>query len=84
MRVFEGKRQGVQVFGHDNHVNVVRQKSVADDGEPVSVAVGAEEVEVDQAVGIGLKGLLLGIAALGDVMRRVDGDDAGETSHSHS
>jgi acetamidase/formamidase len=43
--------------------------------------VFVEEVEVDQAVDIGVKDGLSGIAALRHVMRRIGCDDARETSH---
>jgi hypothetical protein len=62
-------------------MHVVGHEAIADQGESLDVAVGPEEVEVDQVVGIGFEDELVGVAALRDMMGRVDGENTGETSH---
>jgi hypothetical protein len=46
-----------------------------------TVTVIPQQIEIEQAVGIGEEDRLPAIAALGDVMRDVGDDDAGEAGH---
>ena len=81
MRLFEGERQRLGPPGNHNQVDVVRHEAIADDREPLNLAIGAEEVKVNEAVGIGFENELARVAALGDVVRRIGGKDACQTGH---
>ena len=79
--VLQGKRKRRRTLRHDDQVDVVGHEAIADQRESLDLAVGPEEVEVDQAVGIGFEDELAGIAALRDMMGRVGGENTGKTSH---
>jgi hypothetical protein len=63
-------------------VDVVRHEAITDDRKGVDAAVGAEEVEVNQAVGIGFEDGLARVTALGDVIGRISRKDACEAGHA--
>ena len=82
MGVLEGEGQRLGAAGEHDQVDVVRHEAITDDRKGVDAAVGAEEVEVDEAVGIGFEDGLARVAALGDVIGRISREDACETGHT--
>ena len=62
-------------------MHVVGHEAEADDGDLVKPAIGFQEIEIHQAVGIGYKDRPARVAALCDVVRHSGHNDTGETSH---
>ena len=84
MRVFEGDRQGIATLRDRDHMNVVRHKAVSEDGNLMKGSVIPQQVEVHGAVGIAIQDEAARVAALRDVMRNVDGNDPGESTHTRN
>ena len=62
-------------------MDVIRHKAVAEQGEVMEPAIMLNQLQVDQAAGIGVEDEPARISALGDMMRRIDCDNAGQASH---
>lgn len=62
--VLQGKAQGVVALGSSDQVHMVGHEAITEQAEAVHRAVAAQEVEVDEPVGIGLQNELAGVAPL--------------------
>jgi len=84
MRVLEGERKRFRSPRDDNQMHVVGHQAIADERETLELAVGPEEVKVDQAVGIGLEYELARVTALCDMIGRIGEKNTGKASHDEN
>ena len=81
MEVFQ---RGGERFGHArdyNQMDVIGHQAVAEQGEPVDAAIGAEQVQVDEPVVVGGEHVLPGVAALSHVISDAVPENASQSSH---
>ena len=83
MGVLESKAQRIVAFGDGDQVHVVGHKAISEQRKTVQAALLAQEIQVDEAVGVGFQDVLASVASLSDVVRGVESDDVGETSHAY-
>ena len=83
MGVLEGEKERIVASGDDDQVDVVGHEAITGQREAMDGAVVAEEVEIDQLVGVGFENGTAAIPSLGDVVRSVESDDASETCHAN-
>jgi hypothetical protein len=71
MSVLQSERKRLGPPRDDDQMHVVGHEAIADQRESLDLAVGPEQVEVNQAVGIGFEDELTRVATLRDMMGRV-------------
>lgn len=81
MRLGQRGAQAVRCFGDEDEVDVRVHQAPGEAGHARRRAALPEQIEIEDAVGIGEEDRLAAIAALGDVVRGVGDDDAGEAGH---
>jgi len=81
MDLLERRGERVGPLRDGDQVHVVRHEAVTEQGEAMQPASVPEELQVDEAGGVGFEDELARVAALGDVMRCVDRNRAGQAGH---
>src|ERR1039457_6428212 len=81
MGMLQGERKRLRLLRDYDQMHVVGHEAIADQRESLDLAVGPEQVEVDQAVGVGFEDELARVAALRDMMGRAGCENGGKTSH---
>ena len=81
VRVLKGQQHRVGARRDSDQVHVVGHQAIAQQLEAAQPAMLAQQVEVDQAVGIAFENHLAGIAALGNVVRRINCHHPCESGH---
>jgi hypothetical protein len=81
MDLLERHGERVGPLRDGDQVHVVRHEAVAEQGEAMEPASVLEELQVNEAGGVGFEDEPARVAALGDVMRRVDRNRAGQAGH---
>jgi hypothetical protein len=77
----ESHGEGVGPRRHGDQVHVVRHEAVTEKGETMEPAVMPKQFQINEAAGVGFQDESARIAALSDVMRRINCDNAGQASH---
>jgi hypothetical protein len=62
-------------------MNMIRHEAVAEQGETMEPAIMLKQLQINEAAGVGFQDELARVPALSDVMRRINCDNAGQTSH---
>jgi hypothetical protein len=81
MDLLECRGERVGPLRDGDQVHVVRHEAVAEQGEAMQPASVPEELQVDEAGGVGFEDEPARVAALGDVMWCVDRNRAGQAGH---
>jgi hypothetical protein len=79
--VLQSRRQGIQLLGDYNQINVIGHEAVADERKPVQSTIVPQQVEVDEAFGIRRENELPRVATLCHMVLGAQRNDACESSH---
>jgi len=77
-------RQAALTFRHDHEMNVIAHEAIPPHAQAIARGVVEERIEVDLAVAVGEEDILAPVAALGDMMRCVDGHGSGCSCHTQA
>jgi hypothetical protein len=83
MGLLQSQRQGPRVSRNDNQMYIVGHEAVAEQQQRMKSQGLPQEIEINQALGIGSEKELPSIAALRHVVRNIYDYGTGKTSHSH-
>ena len=79
MLAYLGKR--VHLSGDDDQVHMIRHQPATQNGQIMPRSVIPQQIEVNVPLGVGGQDELTGVGTLRNVVRYINADHSGETSH---
>jgi len=81
VRILERQSKRIGAPRDGNQVHVIGHDAIADEREPMQAGIMPEQIQVNEALGVGCQNVLAGVPALSDMVRDIDSDHASQASH---